>query len=136
MEFLLGCNYWASNAGSDMWRCFDADVVREDVRVLSSYGVTHMRVFPNWRDFQPVMPLYTGQGTLDGYCLEGERPAENPCYLDEVMLDRFRIFLDICDEYGVRVVVGLITGWMSGRLNIPSALYGKNVRRCTAFYAQ
>ncbi len=127
MEFLLGCNYWASNAGSDMWRRFDADVIREDVRVLSSYGVTHMRVFPNWRDFQPVMPLYGGHGTLNGYCLEGEVAAENPYYLDETMLDRFRIFLDICDEYGVRVVVGLITGWMSGRMNVPSALYGKNV---------
>lgn len=127
MEFILGCNYWASNAGADMWRDYDESVVRADLAALSSHGVTHMRVFPNWRDFQPVMPLYRGRGELDRYCLEGERDTENPYYLDEVMLDRFDRFLDICDEYGIRVIVGLVTGWMSGRLYVPSALYGKNV---------
>lgn len=127
MEFILGCNYWASNAGADMWRSFDKDAVREDLRALSSYGVTHMRVFPNWRDFQPIMPLYSGQGVLSGYCLEGDIPQDNPYYLDRTALERFGCFLDLCDEYGIRVIVGLITGWMSGRLYVPSALYGKNV---------
>ncbi len=127
MEFILGCNYWASNAGADMWRKFDKDVIREDLKALSSYGVTHMRVFPNWRDFQPVMPLYSGEGAISGYCMEGDAPADNPYYLDKTMMERFATFLDLCDEYGIRVIVGLITGWMSGRLYVPSALYGKNV---------
>ena len=30
MSFLIGCNYWASNAGIEMWRQFDADVIRRD----------------------------------------------------------------------------------------------------------
>ncbi|MGN1008557.1 MAG: hypothetical protein ACI4PV_06385, partial [Butyricicoccus sp.] len=34
---------------------------------------------------------------------------------------------DMLKEYGVKLVVGLITGWMSGRLFIPPALYGKNL---------
>ena len=127
MEFLLGCNYWASNAGADMWRKFDEDVIREDLKALSSYGTTHIRVFPNWRDFQPVMPLYSADGVLSGYCLEGDVTADNPYYLDSAMLDRFNVFLELCSEYGIKVVVGLITGWMSGRLYIPSALYGKNI---------
>lgn len=127
MNFILGCNYWASNAGADMWRKYDADVIREDLGILSSYGVTHIRVFPNWRDFQPIMPQYAGRGYLNGYCLEGDTPAPNPYYLDPIMLGRFDEFLDICDECGIKVIVGLITGWMSGRLYIPSALYGKNV---------
>ena len=127
MDFILGCNYWASNAGADMWRDFDADIVREDLKTLSSYGVTSMRVFPNWRDFQPVMPLYAGSGNLEGYCLEGERPTENPYYIEERMLSHFDTLLNLCDEYGIKVIVGLVTGWMSGRLYVPSALYGKNV---------
>lgn len=110
-----------------MWRNYDKDVIREDLRVLSSYGVTHMRVFPNWRDFQPVMPLFSGQGALNGYCAEGDAEFDNPYYLDREMLTRFSEFLDICDEFRIRVIVGLITGWMSGRLYVPSALYGKNV---------
>ncbi len=127
MAFLLGCNYWASNAGADMWRFFDEDVVREDLKTLSSFGVSCMRVFPNWRDFQPVTPLYGGCGELVRYALEGDKAPTNPYYLDEEMLSRFDTFLDICDEYNIKVVVGLITGWMSGRLYIPSALFGKNV---------
>lgn len=127
MDFIVGCNYWASNAGADMWKYFDESVIRDDLKVLSECGVTHMRVFPNWRDFQPVMPLFKGHGVLEEYCFEGELPADNEYYLDKKMLERFSLFLDICDEYSIKVVVGLITGWMSGRLYVPSALYGKNV---------
>ncbi len=127
MDFILGCNYWASNAGADMWRDFDENTVYEDLKTLSSYGVTHMRVFPNWRDFQPVMPLYGRVGKLERYCLEGEREPENPYYIDEEMMRRFAVLLDACDTYGIKVIVGLVTGWMSGRLYVPSALYGKNV---------
>lgn len=127
MEFILGCNYWASNAGADMWRDFDVDAIRADLDALSHYGVRYMRVFPNWRDFQPIMPLYGGRGALAEYCLEGERTPENEYYLDEGVMARFSTFLDLCDEYGIRLIVGLVTGWMSGRLYVPTALYGKNV---------
>jgi len=126
-RFMIGCNYWASNAGADMWKCYDGDCVREDLSVLASQGVEYIRVFPKWRDFQPVMPLYAGRGVLAEYCLEGEREATNPYYLDEGMLDKFAVLLDICDEYNIRVIVGLVTGWMSGRLYVPSAINGKNV---------
>ena len=127
MEFILGCNYWASNAGADMWRFFDAEVVKKDIKTLSEYGVKHIRVFPNWRDFQPVAPVLAEHGKHADYCLVGDRAPENQYYLDEIMLSNFELFLDICDEYGIKVIVGLITGWMSGRLYIPPALYGKNV---------
>ena len=30
-ECMLGANDWASNAGADMWREWDADVVRSDL---------------------------------------------------------------------------------------------------------
>ncbi|MBQ5748542.1 MAG: cellulase family glycosylhydrolase [Oscillospiraceae bacterium] len=40
---------------------------------------------------------------------------------------RFSEFLDLCDQYHVKLIVGLITGWMSGGLFIPSALYNKNM---------
>ena len=110
-----------------MWRFFDEQAIRDDLRALSENGVTHMRVFPNWRDFQPVMPLYRGHGVLNEYCMEGETPADNEYYLDRTMMDRFSLFLDICDEYSIKVIVGLVTGWMSGRLYVPTALYGKDV---------
>ena len=47
MEFILGCNYWASDSGTDMWRTFNENVVNDDLRILSGHGVKHIRVFPN-----------------------------------------------------------------------------------------
>lgn len=127
MNFILGCNYWASNAGAEMWRDFDINAVEKDMKILAEHGVTHIRVFPNWRDFQPVMPIYTDAGSFAEYRLCGEKKSENEYYLDEVMLERFSDFLSVCEKYSIKVIVGLITGWMSGRLFVPPALYGINV---------
>lgn len=127
MNFFIGCNYWASNAGTEMWRNWDSDAVNEDLKILSEHGITHLRVFPNWRDFQPVIPMMCGRGKHKEYRLENDVVPSNEYYLDEVMLDRFSEFCDICDKYNIKLVVGLITGWMSGRVFIPSVLYGKNL---------
>lgn len=127
MNFILGCNYWASNAGADMWRFFDIDVIKKDIEVLADCGIRYMRVFPNWRDFQPVAPVMRDGGVVVDYCLEGDRPRQNPYYLDEEKLGFFDEFLKVCEKHGIKIIVGLITGWMSGRLYVPSAMYGKNV---------
>ena len=127
MEFILGCNYWASNAGADMWRDFDIECIDKDVKILSENGVKYMRVFPNWRDFQPVEPLLGGRGAMLGYTIKEQPIPDNPYYLDNDMLDEFSQFLDVCKKYDIKVIVGLITGWMSGRLFVPPALYGQDV---------
>jgi len=127
MEFILGCNYWASNAGTEMWKQWSEGAIREDFEILSSHGVRYLRVFPNWRDFQPVIPYYGGEGKHKGYYLEGDRMVKNPYFLDENMLDKFDKFCEIAEEYDLKFIVGLLTGWMSGRLFIPPVLYGKNL---------
>ena len=126
-DFKLGCNYWASHAGTEMWKNWNAEQVEHDLAALSQNGVTTLRVFPLWRDFQPVMPVYAGMGDLREYMLEGCVEPTNPYYLDDTMMERFGIFCDICSKYGVSLIVGLITGWMSGRLFAPTALNGKNL---------
>lgn len=126
-EFLLGVNYWASHAGTDMWRNWQEDAVEKDLELLSSHGVNTLRVFPNWRDFQPVEPLFGGGHRLRQYRMTGDREPENPWYLEETMLERFAAFCRIAQKHGIKLIVGLITGWMSGRLYIPAALYEKNL---------
>ncbi len=124
---ILGCNYWASNAGTEMWRNFDEAVIRDDLKILSSHGVKYIRVFPNWRDFQPVEPLYTARGDFREYrMIDGSLP-KNRYYLEETMLERFGRFCDICADFDLKVIVGLVTGWMSLRLFVPPALYGKDL---------
>lgn len=126
MDFLIGCNYWASNAGTEMWRNFEPDIIDKELSVLSAHGISCMRVFPLWRDFQPVEALVGGGGNVSSYTTR-DGGTEKDYYLDEVMLERFSLFTDLCDKYNISLVVGLITGWMSGCLFTPPALYGKNV---------
>ncbi len=127
MNFILGCNYWASNAGIEMWRQFDAETIKNDLKILSQHGVRYLRVFPLWRDFQPVKPNFGINGQVIEYVTESGDLPENDYFLDNDMLVRFSEFLDICDAFGIKIIVGLITGWMSGGLFIPTALYGKNI---------
>lgn len=123
----LGCNYWASNAGAEMWRDFDEVVIRKDISLLSGYGVKYLRVFPNWRDFQPVEPYFQASGRFKEYRMNNGQLPTNEYFLDEEMLDRFDLFCNICQDYGIKLIVGLLTGWMSGRTFIPIALYEKNL---------
>ena len=127
MEYIVGCNYWASNAGTEMWRNWDEKAIREDFEILSKHGVRFMRVFPMWRDFQPVIPVMGSGADVQEYRFEGDRFPENPYYLDSVMLERFSVFCDIAEEYDIKFVVGIVTGWMSGRLFIPQIIFGKNI---------
>lgn len=126
-EFMLGCNYWASNAGTEMWNDWSAEAVDNDFKKLSEYGVKYLRVFPNWRDFQPIHPLMGGGMSLREYRLHDAELPKNPYYIDETMIERFGIFCDLAQKHGMKLIVGLLTGWMSGRSFVPPALYGKNL---------
>lgn len=127
MEFMLGCNYWASNAGALMWERWDADAVEKDLKVLSENGVSYMRVFPNWRDFQPVKVMREWAGREYEYVMTDESFPTNENYLDETMLARFNDFCGIAEKYNIKLIVGLLTGWMSGRLFVPPVLEGLNL---------
>lgn len=127
MDFILGCNYWASNAGTEMWLLWDEECVRSDLKKLSEYGVTHLRVFPNWRDFQPAVRMYGYQGIKREIRHKNGELFDNEAYLDNTMLERFSRFCDICEEKNIKIIVSLLTGWMSGRLFVPPVLEEKNL---------
>lgn len=124
---MVGCNYWASHAGPNMWREWDEKTVALDLDILSKNGINVVRIFPTWRDFQPIIPIYSSCNSLRHYVMEGEREPENDYWIDPVMIERFSKFCDLCYERNIKIIVGIITGWMSGRLFIPSALYGKDL---------
>ena len=46
--FILGCNYWTSNAGTEMWQNWSEQSVINDMKILSENGVSYLRVFPNF----------------------------------------------------------------------------------------
>ncbi len=127
MDFITGCNYLASNSGTEMWRKWDENCVREDFKRLSEYGLKYLRVFPTWDDFQPVKTELGVHSKFYTYSMsDGSKPT-NVYYLDETMLSRFDIMCDLAEEYGLKLIVALITGWLSSKQYIPPVLQGKNV---------
>ena len=127
--FLLGCNYWASHAGIYMWRNWDASVVEEDLKKLSACGISHLRVFPLWPDFQPLT-RYVNSGIGREMRIHDrplDKTPEGIAGVDPVMISRFDCFVKLCEKYGMKLIVCLINGWMSGRMFYPPAFQNTNV---------
>lgn len=98
-----------------MWNDWNEKIIEEDFKKLKKYGIDYLRVFPNWRDFQSVHPLLYAGGAVRDYRLHDAEVPQNPYYLDETMLDRFEFFCDLAEKYELKLIVGLLTGGMSGR---------------------
>lgn len=121
----IGCNYWASHAGTRMWELWDEEIVRNDLARLRGLGCELLRVFPNWRDFQPIELLAGYRGRVRAIRMHGEDLPDTPCGragVDETMIRRFRTFASIAEENHLQLIVGIVTGWMSGTLFLPPAL--------------
>ncbi|NLE55640.1 MAG: beta-mannanase, partial [Lentisphaerae bacterium] len=128
-SFVIGCNYWASHAGTDMWKDWRPDVVAKDFDTLAKNGLQVVRVFPLWPDFQPLTQLYGGGGRRVEI-RHGEKPWPHNelgrSGIDPVAMAHFQELADLAQEKGLSLVVGLVTGWMSGRWFVPPALEGRN----------
>lgn len=51
--FLLGVNYWPRRKAMYWWSDFDAGEVREEFALISDLGLSLVRIFLLWDDFQP-----------------------------------------------------------------------------------
>ena len=124
-NFLLGCNYWASDSALNMWKDFNVDVIEKDFKFLKENGVDTIRIFPLWRDFQPIRDI-TMYGNLFNHIRlnEDKLPftelGQNG--IDEEMMKKFGLLLDLAEKYGFSVIVSILTGWMSARIFVPEAL--------------
>lgn len=128
--FFVGVNYWGSQAGIHMWRAQDWDEkeIEKDIAALASGGVEVLRVFPTWSEFQPIALNRWCQGKPVGYLEETtDSVLSDPLWLDPGALARFRFFCDTARKHNVKLMVSLVTGWMSGRLFFPRVLEGKNL---------
>lgn len=129
-RFFVGCNWWASHAGTNTWRDWNSDVVRSDFERLAEAGINVVRIFPLWNDFQPLRMHFKG-GNVPKEIRMGEDPLPETeagkAGIDIVMADRFEELCNIAKECGISLIVGLITGWMSGRMHAPEAFTGMNL---------
>ena len=87
----LGANFWSRVGGPLMWRSFDKAVVREELKVLRDHGLSLTRSFFYWPDFMP-----------------------EPDTIDETYVERYALFLELCEEERVATIPTFIVGHMSG----------------------
>lgn len=134
-EFLIGCNYWPSNGGCLAWKVFDEKVIKRDMEKLSAYGVGCIRIFPSWEDFQPLRenpipksPWFNKQGFR---VRVGEDFLESLPFpesgLSATKIAEFKRLIEIAGDYGIKVIVAFLTGWMSGRRLVPEYLRDKDL---------
>ena len=133
-NFFTGCNYWASHAGTDMWHNWKPETVREDFRKMKELNLEIVRVFPLWPDFQPLTLHAKGMNTPYQLRWKENQPIPYDADgfqsgVDPEMMERFRFVCDCAEENGIKLGIGLITGWMSGKLFAPPAFAQSNLLR-------
>jgi endo-1,4-beta-mannosidase len=90
-QIWLGANFWSRVGGPLMWRTFDVEIVRAELRVLREHGLNITRSFFYWPDFMPA-----------------------PDTIDETFVARYGQFLDLSAEEGMATIPTFIVGHMSG----------------------
>lgn len=129
-SFFVGVNYWASNAGIQMWNRWDENCVKQDLDRLVNANIKVIRMFPLWSDFQPIETYREGNGKIrvvGRNAVEAINTPEALAGMSSVMVERLDIFLSLCQKRNIKVILGLLTGWMSGRVYVPRALDGLNL---------
>jgi hypothetical protein len=129
-DFVIGANYWASHAGTRMWSDWQEAVVAADFSRLAAEGIQILRVFPLWPDFQPLHALLGGHGAVAEY-RHGETALADDdagaAGVTPAAMEHFLRLADLAQQNGLSLIIGLVTGWMSGRCYVPPALEGKNM---------
>ena len=97
MEFIVGCNYWASNAGTNMWKDFDINVIENDIKILREHGMKYMRVFPSWDDFQPIVARYETPDVQIRYAIQSDELNENKFFPE--CLRQKNLCLSLCEMF-------------------------------------
>lgn len=94
--FVLGVNYWPRRKAMYWWSDFDLGEVREEFSLIRELGLTLVRVFTLWEDFQ----------------------AE-PSRVDPAALANLELVCDLAAELGLGLDVTFFTGHMSGPNWVP-----------------
>lgn len=98
-SFVLGVNYWPRRKAMYWWSDFDAGEVREEFSIIQELGLSAVRIFLLWDDFQPT------PDTVSSSCLEN-----------------LTMVCDIAAGKGLKLNVTFFTGHMSGPNWSPSWL--------------
>ncbi len=100
--FVLGVNYWPRRKAMTWWKNFEAGEVHADFAQIADLGMSVVRIFLLWEDFQPT-----------------------PDMVDAQRLAHLVTVADIAAQHGLTLDVTFFTGHMSGPNWCPSWLLGE-----------
>ena len=129
-KMLVGVNFWGSKAGIRMWHAdkWDEASIEKDIAALAANGIELLRVFPTWSEFQPIRQEKKYQGAPALILRDGtDEEIYDPLWLDPGAVARFEKFCDIAERHNVRLMVSIVTGWMSGTLFAPRIVENRNL---------
>lgn len=89
--FVLGVNYWPRRKAMYWWSNFDAGEVQEEFQIIKEIGLSLVRIFLLWEDWQPA-----------------------PDRVDSTALKNLAKVCDIAASLGLKLDVTFFTGHMSG----------------------
>jgi endo-1,4-beta-mannosidase len=89
--FVLGVNYWPRTKAMYWWRDFDAREVAQDFALIASLGMTVVRIFLLWDDWQP-----------------------SPDSVSADCLNNLRTVCDLAAQHRLKLNITFFTGHMSG----------------------
>lgn len=110
-KFALGVNYLSSQNGTHMWRDFDEKSIENDFIALCKAGVKWVRLFPFWKEFQPVSANF----------------SEPTLGVSEIMMDRLGTVLNLCKKHGLRAIITVFADFEDGINGIPELFADKNI---------
>ena len=127
-KLFVGINYWESKSAINMWENFDETIIESDFKKMSDAGITILRIFPIWSVFQPIKAMRDNFGVVE-YRL-GEEPFPDTeagkAGVSEEACRKFEVVCKLAEKYNLKLIVGLLTGHMSGRYYAPPAFEGRN----------
>ena len=100
--FILGVNYWPRRKAMGWWKDFDAGEVHGEFATIAGLGMTVVRIFLLWEDFQPT-----------------------PDSVDAASLANLHTVADIAAHHKLVLDVTFFTGHMSGPNWCPGWLLGE-----------
>lgn len=110
--FILGVNYWPRRKAMYFWSNFDREEVHEEFSLIRELGMTVVRIFLFWDDFQP-----------------------DPSGVNQTAIDNLVEVCDIADSLGLKLDVTFFTGHMSGPNWPPRWLVDPSLPRGERFVA-
>lgn len=93
-DYLIGVNYWSRSGALFMWedKYWNPEIVESEVAMMKSLGMNCCRSFIFSHTFMP-----------------------EPDTVDDSRLERFEIFLNICEKHSFLTIPTFIVGHMSGQ---------------------